>query len=441
MLNYPAYYWIRRAFQSTTATMTELATNIRELKSNCADTSLLGNFLENHDNPRFASFTTEAALTRNAIAFTTFSDGITIMYYGQEQGFTGAQDPDNREPLWTTGYARPALYTYIARLNAARAIAVAKDTTYVTSQSVAMYSDTQTIATRKGAQTSPLITLFTNRGSSGSGSITLSGLPVSTSFTDLLTCTSFTTTSGGSLAVTISGGLPRALYRSSALTGRDLCAPTPVTCPTANNTVTLVQGKSFQIECGLERIGTDISRVYVEGLVQCLGACAENTRCIYAALSGSACYLRSRVGSNPVANGVQGARLLPATTTTVTPLPTATTATTTSCSASATAVNIVFNHNAITVPEESIRIVGSIPIFGNFSGANAFPLSNEFYTPTNTIWRGNVTLAVGTYFEYKFLRNNATSGARTWETGPNRNYTTPRGCASRVILNSAWQVQ
>jgi len=30
--------------------------------------------------------------------------GISIIYYGTEQGFAGCHDPDNREVLWTTAY-------------------------------------------------------------------------------------------------------------------------------------------------------------------------------------------------------------------------------------------------------------------------------------------------------------------------------------------------
>lgn len=30
--------------------------------------------------------------------------GIPIIYYGAEQGFSGCMDPNNREPLWTSGY-------------------------------------------------------------------------------------------------------------------------------------------------------------------------------------------------------------------------------------------------------------------------------------------------------------------------------------------------
>ena len=231
MLNYAAYYWIIRAFSANTATMTELANNIQWLSGTCQDTTLLGNFLENHDQARFPSMTTDAGLTKNAIAFTVLNDGIPIIYYGQEQGFSGAVDPYNREPLWTSAYTTKAsLYTFISALNGARNLAITKDSTYASSKSTVWYSDTQTVVTSKGASGSALISLFTNRGAGVSGTITLTaaktGISANSKYTDLLSCDVFTADASGNLAITISNGLPRALYLSSALSGSDACAYT-----------------------------------------------------------------------------------------------------------------------------------------------------------------------------------------------------------------------
>ena len=51
---------------------------INEMKSDCLDTTLLGSFMENHDNPRFPSLTSDLSLAKNAIAFTILQDGIPI---------------------------------------------------------------------------------------------------------------------------------------------------------------------------------------------------------------------------------------------------------------------------------------------------------------------------------------------------------------------------
>ncbi|KAF2166514.1 carbohydrate-binding module family 20 protein [Zasmidium cellare ATCC 36951] len=231
MLNYAAYFWLLRAFQSTTATMSELANNLKWLNATCKDTTLLGNFLENHDNPRFASITNDTGLTKNAIAFTLLNDGLPIVYYGQEQGFSGATDPYNREPLWTSGYNTKApMYTHIAKLNGARSLAISKDPTYVTSKSNVIYSDDKALVTSKGAVSSPLISVFTNLGAGKSSSIKINskvtGFAANTKFTDLLTCTVISTDSSGNLAIDIADGAPSAFYLTSLLKGSDPCAST-----------------------------------------------------------------------------------------------------------------------------------------------------------------------------------------------------------------------
>ena len=48
------------------------------------DVDMLGNFIDNHDNPRFLSLTPNQTLFEQALAFTTFSQGIPIIYYGSE---------------------------------------------------------------------------------------------------------------------------------------------------------------------------------------------------------------------------------------------------------------------------------------------------------------------------------------------------------------------
>lgn len=44
----------------------------------CNDTSILGSFSENHDQPRFANKTNDMALAKNMLAYTILSDGIPI---------------------------------------------------------------------------------------------------------------------------------------------------------------------------------------------------------------------------------------------------------------------------------------------------------------------------------------------------------------------------
>jgi len=195
------------------------------MKTTCSDTTLLGTFLENHDNPRFPSYTPDISLAKNAIAFSMLADGIPILYQGQEQHLSGSSVPDNRETIWTTEYLETStLYLLVKALNAGRLEAITMDKSYVTYQSTPIYSDSNTIAMRKGIMTS----VYSNKGSSACNySITLSssgtGLNAGEQVIDILTCTSYKTDSLGNLVVTILTGLPLVLLPKAKLSGTSLC--------------------------------------------------------------------------------------------------------------------------------------------------------------------------------------------------------------------------
>lgn len=64
-----------------------------------------------------------------------FSDGIPIVYAGQEQHYSGGADPANREAVWLSGYSTSAtLYSWIASTNKIRKLAISKDSAYITSK-------------------------------------------------------------------------------------------------------------------------------------------------------------------------------------------------------------------------------------------------------------------------------------------------------------------
>ncbi|KAH0037353.1 alpha-amylase, partial [Aureobasidium melanogenum] len=251
MLNYPSYYWITQAFQSTSGSISNLYNGINTLKSACKDTTLLGSFMENHDVARFASLTSDYALAKNAIAFTMLADGIPIIYQGQEQHFSGSSVPNNREALWLSGYSTSSqLYPFIATLNMIRKQAIKQDTGYLTYKAYPVYSDASTIVMRKGTTGSQVIGLFTNKGSSGSSSFTLSseasGFTAGQAVTDVLSCTSYTADSNGNIAISVNAGAPRVLYPTSKLAGSGLCGGSSSTSgiPTTIRTSTVTGGCS-----------------------------------------------------------------------------------------------------------------------------------------------------------------------------------------------------
>lgn len=96
IFSYAVYYQSLYAFANPGGSMATLAETYNDMAAASKDMSLLGTFLDNHDQPRYASTTKDLQANANAAAWSFVTDGIPIVYYGQEQGFTGGADPANR---------------------------------------------------------------------------------------------------------------------------------------------------------------------------------------------------------------------------------------------------------------------------------------------------------------------------------------------------------
>jgi alpha-amylase len=51
-------------------------------------------------------------------------------------------------------------------------------------------------------------------------------------------------------------------------------------------------------------------------------------------------------------------------------------------------------------------------------------------------WSATVALPTGTAFQYKYIKKN-TDGSITWESDPNRSYTT--GTGATATINDTWR--
>lgn len=112
ILNYAMYYPILRVFGGAQS-FSQLTQQIALNRNQFADTTLLGNFVDNHDNNRFLC-TYPAKNSQyhrkyiNALTFVLTFEGIPIVYYGTEQAFHGCKNTDDgsgsREVLWTSGF-------------------------------------------------------------------------------------------------------------------------------------------------------------------------------------------------------------------------------------------------------------------------------------------------------------------------------------------------
>lgn len=56
LLTLTSYYPLINAFKAPGGSMSELANMITTVQEKCKDVNLLGSFVDNHDNPRFASY-------------------------------------------------------------------------------------------------------------------------------------------------------------------------------------------------------------------------------------------------------------------------------------------------------------------------------------------------------------------------------------------------
>ncbi|KAF5021627.1 hypothetical protein F66182_6327 [Fusarium sp. NRRL 66182] len=120
LLNYAIYYPMNRFYQQRGSPQ-ELADMHDEVGRKFPDPSILGNFIDNHDNSRWLNQKNDRSLLKNALAYVILARGIPIVYYGTEQGYAGGNDPANREDLWRSNFnTNTDLYQTISRLSSAR---------------------------------------------------------------------------------------------------------------------------------------------------------------------------------------------------------------------------------------------------------------------------------------------------------------------------------
>ncbi|KAL8924195.1 MAG: hypothetical protein Q9208_004159 [Pyrenodesmia sp. 3 TL-2023] len=223
LLNYPLYYAMTQAFQSPNGSMSSLSSTMGAIQRSCRDPTLLGIFSENHDSPRFLSRTKDMHLNMNIIVFSILAGGIPIIYQGQEQGFSGGNEPANREALWTTGFSsKSELYTMIASVNQIRNHEVFAVSDYLTSNTSVIYTDDHSIALRKGQ----LVSLFSNAGANAKSynlTLTNHGFLANQTMVEVLSCKNSTVDIRGDLRAEVQQGMPQIFYPRAALQSSGVC--------------------------------------------------------------------------------------------------------------------------------------------------------------------------------------------------------------------------
>jgi len=166
------------------------------------------------------------ALAKTMMAWTMMSDGIPMIYQGQEQHFNGNATPFNREALWTSDYnTNSPLYQLAGTLNKIRKAAIATNPDYMTYVTDVIYSDDTTIVMRKGFEGRQVVTVLSSLGENGTNYNLMlptayeSGLTV----TDVLSCSNYTVDQTGQLNLPMNKGEPLVLFPADRMNGSQLC--------------------------------------------------------------------------------------------------------------------------------------------------------------------------------------------------------------------------
>eukprot|EP00286_Rhodomonas_abbreviata_P021325 CAMPEP_0181310466 /NCGR_PEP_ID=MMETSP1101-20121128/12600_1 /TAXON_ID=46948 /ORGANISM="Rhodomonas abbreviata, Strain Caron Lab Isolate" /LENGTH=489 /DNA_ID=CAMNT_0023417095 /DNA_START=133 /DNA_END=1599 /DNA_ORIENTATION=+ len=130
VLDYPLFFPLRDAFMDR-SDMHTFSSKLDELSTAAAShgkQGILPAFVDNHDNRRFLCHTAgvqsnDWTLLKNALAVVLLGKHIPVVYYGTEQGFTGCDDPSNREALFGKYDTSSLLYSFLVHMHAARTMA------------------------------------------------------------------------------------------------------------------------------------------------------------------------------------------------------------------------------------------------------------------------------------------------------------------------------
>ncbi|KAH6918774.1 alpha-amylase [Coprinopsis sp. MPI-PUGE-AT-0042] len=223
VLNFPMYTALRDAYSLPgPANITGLISVFEESRKKFKDTTLLGNFLENHDVPRWHNLSVDPQSLYNAMAWNFLTEGIPIVYYGQEHGLSGAGDPHNREALWPTQYTNSTGYNFTTTLNQFRNFLV-NSTDWLKQETQILTTSPQGVAFLKGN----VVSILTNIGSPPQPQTHIAvKTPYSsaTALTNILTCQQWVVGTQGAVEVQYSlGGVPVILMPSSLLDGSGMC--------------------------------------------------------------------------------------------------------------------------------------------------------------------------------------------------------------------------
>eukprot|EP00300_Choanocystis_sp_HF-7_P006902 c14974_g1_i2.p1 GENE.c14974_g1_i2~~c14974_g1_i2.p1 ORF type:complete len:471 (+),score=79.90 c14974_g1_i2:22-1434(+) len=115
VMNYPLFFLIRDVFGSQ-RDMDALESDYFKQRGVWQDVDMNPVFVDNHDNQRFLGIWNDYGRYKSALTF-AMTQPLSIGYYGAEQGFTGGNDPYNRQSLWPHYSENGELFLHIQTTN------------------------------------------------------------------------------------------------------------------------------------------------------------------------------------------------------------------------------------------------------------------------------------------------------------------------------------
>jgi len=205
-LNYP-FYWTFQDVFGNKKSMKAITNRLSEESQHFRDLSVLGGFVDNHDNARFLHQNSDWTALKNALAYTLMAQWVPIVYYGSEQAYNGGNDPDNRNSLWPNFKTDHDMYLFIAAICNFRKTL---DSSFHESKQNEKWADDSFYAYTRGTNQEVLVAT-TNQGSGSDQQRTIPSLPYSDGqvLTNVVDHSDTVTAHGGSIAVHITNGQPK----------------------------------------------------------------------------------------------------------------------------------------------------------------------------------------------------------------------------------------
>ncbi|KAJ3410352.1 Alpha-amylase A type-1/2 [Chytridiales sp. JEL 0842] len=120
LANYPLFTNVVQNSLLRKNSMQSIERQLRENKLYYKNSSILGNFIDNHDQDRVLFVRNDPAILRTSIVLALFTDGIPTIWQGTEQAFK--ENADTRRPMWAADipyHTSPpdGYYQYLAIMN------------------------------------------------------------------------------------------------------------------------------------------------------------------------------------------------------------------------------------------------------------------------------------------------------------------------------------